>query len=219
MIALVLLAAAAAAATVTATEVPYCNAPGVTPPRSANSHAIESSEYPDDALRQDEEGVTIVNILIDETGKPAGTSVLVPSGTQDLDDAAVRLVTSRWLYHPATKDGQPVACLNAARLIWHIDSATTPYGPGMNAPGINVFRPGPDDYPASAKAAKEEGVSAILLTPNGDSADVSVVHSSGHPDLDAAAADRVRARWDAVTAKPTSASILIYSWKLTHQTL
>ncbi|HEY1630664.1 MAG TPA: TonB family protein [Rhizomicrobium sp.] len=211
MIALFLLAAAAA------TSVPpVCDAPGLTPPRSANSHAIESSEYPDLSRRLNEEGVTIANILVDDTGKAAGASVLVSSGAPRLDDATIDMITHRWLYLPAMRDGKPVACLNAARVIWHL-SGTSAYDLGMAAPGIAVKRMGPADYPASARAAKEEGVSSILLHVLDDgTVETKTIVSGGYADLDAAAAARVRAIWDAQPNKPkTGAWIFIYAWKLT----
>jgi len=214
MIGLFLLAAATAVGV-----PPDCHAPGIMLPRPANSHAIESGEYPELSRQLGEEGAVIANVLVDETGKVTGASIMIPTGYPRLENATIDMITHRWLYLPAMRDGKPIACLNAVRVIWSMSAVANHYD--LTAPGISIERMGPDDYPASARAKKEEGVSAILLHTNGDDpVEIKIITSSGYADLDAAAVARVRARADGIAHKPMNgAGIYIYAWKLTAPTL
>lgn len=64
--------------------------------------------YPPQAVRENLTGVVELEILVGIDGKPIEVSVVRSSGHRVLDQAARRVVLSRWTFQPATRDGQPV---------------------------------------------------------------------------------------------------------------
>jgi TonB family protein len=64
-------------------------------------------EYPEDAMSKRIEGTVVLGIIINEKGYPEILQVLRPL-KDDLDVSALAAVAT-WRFHPATKDGVPVA--------------------------------------------------------------------------------------------------------------
>lgn len=64
--------------------------------------------YPTRALRRGESGTVRVRVEVGPDGRPAQVTVAQASGSRDLDRAAVDAVR-RWRFHPARRDGEPVA--------------------------------------------------------------------------------------------------------------
>ena len=64
--------------------------------------------YPRRALQQRLTGVVRLRIHVDAGGRPLEVTVEQGSGHAVLDEAAVRIVQSRWRFVPATRDGQAV---------------------------------------------------------------------------------------------------------------
>lgn len=64
--------------------------------------------YPPQAVRENLTGVVELEILVGIDGKPIDVSVVRSSGHRLLDQAAVRVVKSRWKFQPAMSNGQPV---------------------------------------------------------------------------------------------------------------
>ena len=65
-------------------------------------------KYPSRAITQQWTGVVKLRIHVDATGKPMEVTVEESSGHAILDQAAVQVVKSRWLFVPATRDGAPI---------------------------------------------------------------------------------------------------------------
>lgn len=66
----------------------------------------QSPKYPAGARSRGEEGDVTVQYTIDTSGEVVGVTVVVSSGSKDLDRAAIDCVESR-KYKPATQDGKP----------------------------------------------------------------------------------------------------------------
>lgn len=63
--------------------------------------------YPSRALRRGDSGTVRVRVEVGPDGRPSQVSVAQPSGSRDLDRAAVEAVR-RWRFHPARRNGEPV---------------------------------------------------------------------------------------------------------------
>lgn len=66
----------------------------------------QSPKYPGGARSRGEEGDVTVEYTIDIDGRVVGATVVVSSGSKDLDRAAIECVENR-KYKPATQDGKP----------------------------------------------------------------------------------------------------------------
>jgi TonB family protein len=76
---------------------------GVTPPKVI--HKTEP-HYTAEARRAQIQGTVVLQVTVDETGTPAGISIVSPLGF-GLDDRA-REAVSQWTFRPGLKDGKPV---------------------------------------------------------------------------------------------------------------
>jgi len=209
------LALALLAATPALADAPDCRDTGITAPSPANSHKMSADDYPMLSVALSEEGNVELELLVAADGKVASARVRQSSGHSRLDDAARTHAQSDWRYVPAMRGGKPVACRWLAMVAWRITD-----GPLGDFSGINTVKMGPDDYPAAAKAAHEEGMTGIVLHVNeqGIVTRTVVAKPSGYPDLDAAALERASAAHVdvvMVNGKPAQASIpLMYVWTL-----
>lgn len=77
---------------------------------------ICTNYYPMAALPA--EGTTQVLFLIGVDGHTKDVKVVVPSGSQLLDDAAIACV-GQWEFKPATQDGNPVEVTWSTLVNWH----------------------------------------------------------------------------------------------------
>lgn len=66
-------------------------------------------QYPIQLLRRNVEGSVTLRVLVDAQGNPKRVEVLQGSGQSALDQAALRVVRSRWRFQPAMRDGRAVA--------------------------------------------------------------------------------------------------------------
>ena len=63
--------------------------------------------YPESAKTAKIEGVSVVETVIDASGRVTHPKIKATSGNKDLDQAAIDAV-SQWTFKPATLDGKPV---------------------------------------------------------------------------------------------------------------
>ncbi|HEY1707977.1 MAG TPA: TonB family protein [Rhizomicrobium sp.] len=73
--------------------------------------------YPEKALRDHIEGTTILAFMINTDGRITQASVAKSSGSKELDEATI-VCSSRWMYRPAKRDGQPIAVPWGAQVTW-----------------------------------------------------------------------------------------------------
>jgi TonB family protein len=185
-------------------DMPSCTDPGIIMPKPANKHGLPSDSYPLLSVVLGEQGNVTLAIVIAPDGKVADVKVEKSSGFARLDDAAVAAVKSGWLYTPAVKDGQAIACRWRTTVAWAMRGNGFDMG-GMEKSLINIVRMKPDDFPPAALTAHEQGVTGLLVAvdENGKVAQTKVLHSSGFPDLDAAAESIARDKWSASPGRLT----------------
>jgi len=82
--------------------------PGIQAGASLQALNNPAPPYPPPAVRDNLTGVVELEILVGIDGKPIDVSVVRSSGHRILDQAARRVVLSRWTFQPAMRDGQPV---------------------------------------------------------------------------------------------------------------
>lgn len=76
---------------------------------ATTSHEVTANDYPPASVRLHETGAVTVTYVVSDTGSVSSCTVLIPSGSTRLDDAACAMVKKRWKYKPATQDGKPVS--------------------------------------------------------------------------------------------------------------
>lgn len=65
--------------------------------------------YPRQAERSGATGTVLLRVLVDEQGWPKEVAIETSSGHRELDRAAREQVLSKWRFHPATRQGRPIA--------------------------------------------------------------------------------------------------------------
>jgi protein TonB len=90
----------------TGRDLPKFPAPDVGP----SPLAMPQPSYTRQAIRDNVTGTVVLRVVIDEQGKVQVLKVL--RSIPELDDEAIRVVESRWRFHPATKNGRPVPTLS-----------------------------------------------------------------------------------------------------------
>jgi len=63
--------------------------------------------YPQASTRLGEQGVCVLQLLINEEGRVTDIRLVKSSGFKRLDDAALKYVKRAWRFTPGTKDGKP----------------------------------------------------------------------------------------------------------------
>ena len=90
----------------TGTDLPRFPTPDVGP---RPIHMPQPS-YTQEAIRGNVTGVVVLRVVIDEQGKVRVLKLI--RSVPELDEEAIRVVESSWRFHPATKNGRPVAVLS-----------------------------------------------------------------------------------------------------------
>jgi len=75
--------------------------------------------YPKPALLEDVEGVVAIAVLVDASGSPADTKVLLSSGSRELDRATQQAYL-KCRYRPGRQAGEPVAMWQHVTYVWRI---------------------------------------------------------------------------------------------------
>jgi protein TonB len=66
--------------------------------------------YTRQAIRDNVAGSVVLRVVIDERGEVRVLKVI--RSVPELDEEAIRVVEADWRFHPATKNGRPVAALS-----------------------------------------------------------------------------------------------------------
>lgn len=87
--------------------------PAVTGPAPMTlEYAVATSPpYPRESVRNGDEGLVMLQVLVDIDGRPLEVDIVDSSGHRELDQAARRHVLANWRFRPATRDGQPVQAI------------------------------------------------------------------------------------------------------------
>lgn len=92
-------------------------------------------QYPASAVATREEGVVLVAAEVDASGRVADASIDASSGHADLDAAALRSI-SLWTFHPAMKEGMPVAERVRLPIDFRLSYPGPPPGPRLSPSAI-----------------------------------------------------------------------------------
>lgn len=96
--------------------------PAPTPARSiAATHT--TPPYPPLSRRLGEEGTVRLKLAVATDGKVESAIIEKSSGSQRLDEAARDWVAHHWRYHPATRDGKPVASQTQVNVVFNLKTS------------------------------------------------------------------------------------------------
>ena len=84
---------------------------------------LSRPEYPSASIRLGEEGVTGLNLYIGEDGKVVEAKVASTSGSERLDEAAVKHAQRSWKFVPCMQGDKPVPCWLPLNFRWKIEDA------------------------------------------------------------------------------------------------
>lgn len=70
--------------------------------------ALLQPDYPPSAARAEEEGVVVLRVLVGTDGRIREAQLFKSSGSDSLDQAAIRQALKKWRFTPATENGAPV---------------------------------------------------------------------------------------------------------------
>ncbi len=92
------------------------------PPTGASALASTHTtpDYPSMDRLLGHQGAVKLALVIDEQGNVTDASVVQSSGYDGLDQAAIAWVKTHWRYHPATRDGKPVASRTQAQVTFRL---------------------------------------------------------------------------------------------------
>lgn len=154
------------------------------------------AQYPMLSHELHEEGTTQLALVVNVDGTVGDAAVAKSSGSERLDAASLDWVRL-WLYHPATKDGQPVASTQRVNIRWTISSSGTDSGGAAEK-----FVMKREDFPSGTWDANESGTCEIILSVDtrGSVADYRAIKGSGFADLDAAAKEFLTRHWHTTPA-------------------
>jgi TonB family protein len=97
---------------------------------------VNSDDYPPDALRAKEQGVTAFRLAVDTAGAVSGCEVVASSGSKALDETACQMLSERARFTPAMdKDGHVVPGSYRSRVRWALPASV-----GHPMPGVKVER-------------------------------------------------------------------------------
>ena len=94
--------------------------PSSTNPLIAHSVKCNKSYYPAIKVHLGNEGTTFVNVTVGTDGSVKNVTLAQSSGHQELDEAAVDCIATRWHFKPAMQDGQPVEFTKQYAIKWKL---------------------------------------------------------------------------------------------------
>jgi len=173
--------------------------------------------YPEMSVLTNEDGTTLVEVLIGADGVPLQTKLVTSSGSLRLDEAALAHVKNVWRWNSPTHNCQPVQVSTRISIKWDLRNAPN------TAPEPATIVMDKADYPAGALARHEQGSLGliVMVLHDGQVAFTRMTQSSGFPELDAKSQDIIKGmHWTPATlqGKPIDTALFIIStWKIDAQ--
>jgi len=155
---------------------------------------FSTDDYPAAALRAEEEGVVHFALLIGPEGRVRHCALVASSGSAALDSATCRILRSRARYRPGRDAaGRPAWDWQGGRMSWSLPLELAVHAI-LAAPLESLIRRA--DYPAAARAAREEGwvTYNIAIGADGRVTECIVTASNVSPALNLATCRLIRAR-------------------------
>ena len=82
---------------------------------------LGNADYPAKALREHREGITGFKVTVGADGKAKDCQITASSGSQDLDEATCKLMTTRARFRPdVNSNGDPVEGSFESRITWKL---------------------------------------------------------------------------------------------------
>jgi TonB family protein len=146
------------------TEAPAVKPHGVSPANNPGDW-VTPDDYPPDALRSNQSGVSAFTVDIDATGAPTRCKITSSSGSASLDEAACRDIVARARFTPAAdRKGHAIASSYSSAVRWSIpqdDDAQPAAVPGcsmqndeaIRVSGFQPVRTSPRTHPPTLKEA------------------------------------------------------------------
>jgi TonB family protein len=169
-----------------------------------------NDDYPARAMREEREGTTGFRLIVGADGVPSACEVTSSSGHGDLDGTTCRLLMERARFRPGRNArGEPAGGTYSNRIRWQIPTDIGSFAETAgwsfdimreSWPRAPISRSAAKQmdvaaiYPATARAAREEGVVGMTLgvDAKGDVTGCDISKSSGFSVLDSAACDAMR---------------------------
>lgn len=85
------------------------------------TQASPAPPYPPEAVRNGLTGTVELEILVGVDGTPQDARIVRSSGHRVLDQAARKVVLTRWRFVPAVRDGQPVQAVGRVPIVFRLD--------------------------------------------------------------------------------------------------
>jgi TonB family protein len=191
---------------------------------------VPDAHYPFPSLVANEDGRSVVTIAVAADGRVTEAKILSSSGSPRLDQAALQVAKSQWVFAPTEERQLPDADTLTVNIDWtlpfdDLDLAVPPTFPGQDPLlPVSELRGGvappramasgilADDYPPESILNKEQGTIGvrILIKEDGVPGEVEVLVSSGYPRLDEAARTMILRKWRYRPA--TQNGVPIASW-------
>jgi TonB family protein len=163
-------------------------APGVLRAQPVGNHVCAGFPELD---RNTVDGKTIVAFTITADGKVTDASIKTSSGNTNLDSES-ELCVEGWLFTPATRDGHAVPERTEVKFVWKDDSA--PDAAAQNEADarrmvtVPVWAYGGQSceqwHAVGSSKPERPAIFAFYVEPDGSVKNISMVQSSGHPDID-----------------------------------
>jgi len=84
---------------------------------------FSTDDYPEDALRRDEQGTTGARVHVGTDGRVTDCKVIESSGSASIDSQTCSIIRARFRFEPArTSDGRTVASFTYQRIRWEMPS-------------------------------------------------------------------------------------------------
>jgi len=164
---------------------------------------FSDDDYPPEAIRRGEQGITAFTLEVDEAGRVSACRVTRSSGSALLDEATCRLASVRARFAPARdRRGRAVPDRISSRMRWVLPEEDASRRARANLASYISD----DDYPAEAISRGEEGTVGFLLSIGADGAvsGCEVQSSSGSEALDSATCRIMRERARFAPARDSS---------------
>jgi len=102
-------------------KLPVLAKPTKLKPRGNPANWVTNEDYPDAALRAEEQGRTAFRLAVGSDGRPTGCTITTSSGSSSLDRAACTLVMRRARFTPGKDEsGKAVGGIYANSFSWRI---------------------------------------------------------------------------------------------------
>jgi protein TonB len=129
VVAPILLAVAAVDPAAAAAQEPLTR---VAEPDIKRGATITADDYPDDSLRKDEQGMTTVEYVVDESGavRPGSCRTTATSRYRRLDERSCEIIEKRFRFKPALLNGKPVPETRSQTIFWRLPGNLPSYQMG-----------------------------------------------------------------------------------------